>query len=214
MAGEAGVTEADYIMKVTAWPTQGSVAAWASNCLVDQFGRPIAGHMNIGPNAMGSSSDANLLVVMTHEMLHALGFASYRFDNFMNPSGQLYVPVKQTTLGSGSKTKRAWLLNSPRVVEAAREYFDCPTLEGLELEDNLEDGKPGSHWDERNLREEIMTPVADYGFGEPRISKMTLAVFHDMGVYFPNYAKARDSAYGKGQGCDFVNQPPSQRGDG
>lgn len=170
--------------------------------------------MNVGPGAMGSASDENLLVVMTHEMLHALGFASYRFDKFMAADGTQFVPVKQTTIGSGAARKSVWLMTSPRVVEAAREFFNCPSLEGLELEEFNENGQPGSHWEERNLGTEIMTPVADYGYGAPLISKMTLALFHDMGIYFPNYAKARDAAYGRGQGCAFVTEPPVQRGDG
>lgn len=155
-------------LPVTAWPTDGAVAAWASGCLTDQvavcarrhsfaslcaisptrvqYGRPIAGHMNFGPNAGGTSSEENLLVVAAHEMVllscvrwraltccalrqckfHALGFASYRFDNFMRPNGEQYKPVKQVTLGSNGATKTAWLITSPRVVAAAREYFNCP----------------------------------------------------------------------------------------
>ena len=72
----------DMVMKITAWPTDGNTLAWATFCLLDQFGRPIAGHMNFGPAALAKKSDPYLYNVMVHELFHALGFHSQRLDRF------------------------------------------------------------------------------------------------------------------------------------
>ena len=38
---------------------------------------------------------------------------------------------------SGEMTKTTYLMVTPRVVEEVRRHFDCPTLEGAELEDQV-----------------------------------------------------------------------------
>jgi leishmanolysin-like peptidase len=38
---------------------------------------------------------------------------------------------------------------TPKVVEEARLHFDCPTMEGAELEDQGGDGTALTHWEKR-----------------------------------------------------------------
>lgn len=45
-----GMPNTDMVLFATARPTTGTVIAYAGNCKEDQFGRPLAGHMNFGPN--------------------------------------------------------------------------------------------------------------------------------------------------------------------
>ena len=40
---------------------------------------------------------------------------------------------------SGEMRKTTYLMVTPRVVEEVRRHFDCPTLEGAELEDQVSD---------------------------------------------------------------------------
>ena len=41
------------------------------------------------------------------------------------------------------------LVSSPQVVTAVRNFFDCASMEGAEVEDDLGSGSAGSHWDQR-----------------------------------------------------------------
>lgn len=38
---------------------------------------------------------------------------------------------------------------TPRVVQEVRQHFNCPQLEGAELEDQGEDGTAITHWEKR-----------------------------------------------------------------
>lgn len=44
----------------------------------------------------------------------------------------------------------------PKVVEYARQYFDCPTLQGVELENEGSAATAGSHWERRILGDEVL----------------------------------------------------------
>jgi len=43
----------------------------------------------------------------------------------------------------------------PTVVQVGRIYFNCPTLDGVELENQGEAGSIGAHWDKRILLNEV-----------------------------------------------------------
>lgn len=43
----------------------------------------------------------------------------------------------------------------PKVVEYARAHFGCPTLEGVELENEGSEMSRGSHWERRILGDEV-----------------------------------------------------------
>jgi hypothetical protein len=70
------------------------------------------------------------------------------------------------------------MLVTPKVIDAAREHFGCPTLEGLELEDYGGAGTQGSHWERRLMMNEYMTGYSSYA---PVKSKLTLALLEDSG---------------------------------
>ena len=96
---------------------------------------------------------------------------------------------------------------TPRVLQAARDFFDCPTLNGAELENQIDDGCKfqGSHWEQRIFNNELMS---SYGQSTNRISPITLALFEDSGWYVANYSNADSFQYGMDwgykQGCEFV----------
>ena len=47
------------------------------------------------------------------------------------------------------------LIVLPKVVEFARSHFGCPTLIGVELENEGEPYSRGSHWERRVLGDEV-----------------------------------------------------------
>eukprot|EP01116_Phalansterium_solitarium_P003362 TRINITY_DN1417_c0_g1_i10.p1 TRINITY_DN1417_c0_g1~~TRINITY_DN1417_c0_g1_i10.p1 ORF type:complete len:329 (+),score=70.70 TRINITY_DN1417_c0_g1_i10:27-989(+) len=132
----------------------------------------------------------------------------YDFYNaFVGNDGRPYAAVlsKSTqtfTTPAGVKgTKNVVKIVTPRVAQAAREQFNCPTLDGLELEDYGGAGTTGSHWEMCQVGEEYMA-----GFSNPLmpISKLTLALFEDSGFYTVNYSNAEPLAWGRGAGCTFA----------
>eukprot|EP01138_Halocafeteria_seosinensis_P007114 gb/GECG01007275.1/.p1 GENE.gb/GECG01007275.1/~~gb/GECG01007275.1/.p1 ORF type:complete len:836 (+),score=89.12 gb/GECG01007275.1/:1-2508(+) len=90
-----------------------------------------------------------------------------------------------------------------------REYFNCSTLEGPDLENQPTRSCQilGSHWDERILATEIMSPIIT---NFPVLTDITLGFLEDSGWYLPNYtlsdALEKDIDFGFHQGCAFVNE--------
>lgn len=49
----------------------------------------------------------------------------------------------------GSVERSMQMIVTPRVREEVRAHFNCPNLEGAELEDQGEDGTALTHWEKR-----------------------------------------------------------------
>lgn len=50
---------------------------------------------------------------------------------------------------SGIMQRDVQMIVTPHVVQEVQEYFDCPDLEGAELEDQGEEGTALTHWEKR-----------------------------------------------------------------
>lgn len=123
----------------------------------------------------------SMVLTMIHEIMHIMGWSSGAFqywqDSRKTGDSKLYdVTTKTATLRGKSVT----LVTTPEVVKTARSYFNCNTLEGLELEDQGGSGTAGSHWDERVAREDLM--CGQIG-GYKGITELTAAFFEDSGWY-------------------------------
>lgn len=115
--------------------------------------------------------------------------------------------------------------------EEARRHFDCPILEGMELENQGGTGTELNHWEKRLLEVEFYTilsnPLLMVGVffylkykifffvfqneamtgshTQNRVfSRLTLAIMEDSGWYRANYSMAQKLDWGRGLGCDFV----------
>ncbi|EPY84655.1 leishmanolysin-like peptidase [Camelus ferus] len=96
-----------------------------------------------------------------------------------------------------------YLLVTPRVVDEARKHFNCPILEGMELENQGGMGTELNHWEKRLLENEAMTG----SHTQNRVlSRITLALMEDTGWYKANYSMAEKLDWGRGMGCDFVEK--------
>ena len=136
-----------------------------------------------------------LEALMLHELTHALGFTE---DIFTNDNY-----IDNIIMSKEIDHKVHYYIKSPKVVEFAQNYFNCLTLDGVEIEKN-EDGGPGSHWSSRILLGEYMT---DFSYSEEQaISGFTLALLEDLG-----YLKVKNKytgglmRFGKGKGCNFLS---------
>ena len=75
-------------------------------------------------------------------------------------------------------------INSTKVVEVAKKYYNCDSIKGVELEEFCGEQTLRSHWEGRILLGEYMNGVA-YN-EEVVISEFTLALLEDSGYYKAN----------------------------
>ena len=135
--------------------------------------------------------------VFLHELTHVLGFLEGIFPYF--PQGIENILMKKEIRG-----KERTLVKSPKVVERARKYFNCDSLEGLELEDQGGTGSNISHWEQRILLGEYMGAVIYQE--EMAISEFTLALLEDSGWYKAKYYTGGLFRFGKNKGCSFIQE--------
>ncbi|KAL5961561.1 Leishmanolysin-like peptidase [Taenia solium] len=103
----------------------------------------------------------------------------------------------------GTFRRKVHIVVTPTVLRFAREYFSCPHLEGVELENQGGIGVSLSHWEMRILGNELMTATYTNVF---RLSNLTLAFLEDTGWYLPNYSLAEHLAWGANRGCIFSTE--------
>eukprot|EP01116_Phalansterium_solitarium_P004836 TRINITY_DN15_c4_g1_i1.p1 TRINITY_DN15_c4_g1~~TRINITY_DN15_c4_g1_i1.p1 ORF type:complete len:787 (+),score=274.43 TRINITY_DN15_c4_g1_i1:247-2607(+) len=203
-----GIADADLFIFVTARPIIGSTVATAIACTYDGQKRAIAGHINFNPAHMSTSdSDAiSQIRVAIHELCHVLGYNSVGFSRFFDPNTNSHFAASQvmqnSTVSYGATPRQVLKIVTPNVVQAARNHFGCPTLDGLELEDGGAAGTAGQHWEKRILLNEYMTGTAS---PNPIVSNMTLAALEDSGWYKVDYTKAEHLDWGYQRGCSFVS---------
>ncbi|PWA76931.1 EGF-like, conserved site-containing protein [Artemisia annua] len=205
---EEGVADADLVLLVTTRPTTGNTLAWAVACERDQWGRAIAGHVNVAPRHLTAEQETLLSATLIHEVMHVLGFDPHAFTHFRDERKRRRSQVTEQAMDEklGRTVTRVVL---PRVVMHSRHHYGTysENFTGLELEDGGGRGTSGSHWEKRLLMNEIMTGSVDT---RSVVSKMTLALLEDSGWYQANYSMADHLDWGRNQGTDFVTAPCNQ----
>ncbi|XP_061923706.1 leishmanolysin-like peptidase isoform X3 [Entelurus aequoreus] len=210
---------------------QENIVAYAAYCqLESELDRPVAGYANLCPTMITSQPHEfeGMLSTVKHEIIHALGFSAGLFAFYRDDDGKPLTPRFASGLPAFNESQglyqwseavinsvsRLWdirggmivrhqvhLLVTPHVVEEARKHFDCPILEGMELENQGGVGTELNHWEKRLLENEAMTG----SHTQNRVfSRMTLAIMEDTGWYRANYSLAQTLKWGRGLGCDFV----------
>lgn len=210
-----------------------NIISYAAYCQQEaKMDRPIAGYANLCPNMISTQPQefVGMLSTVKHEIIHALGFSAGLFafyhDKDGNPLTSRFadgLPPFNYSLGLYQwsdkvvrKVERLWdirdnkrvphtvnLLVTPRVVDEARKHFNCPVLEGMELENQGGMGTELNHWEKRLLENEAMTG----SHTQNRVlSRITLALMEDTGWYKANYSMAEKLDWGRGMGCDFVRR--------
>jgi leishmanolysin len=186
----SGVPDADFVLYLAAGPmSTGSVIAWAGSCQLNSAGRSIVGRMGFNPQWLDGDADRESLIdTVVHEMLHALGFSPTFYKDFV-----------ETTYRRGKQV--SVLRNMPTVTSFAAMRFKCPSMDGVELEDELTSGI-GSHLERRLFDQDIMS-----GAGGGSISNIVLAVLGDLNVgYYPDYSHADKVGFGEYGGCSFMHE--------
>ena len=157
--------------------------------------QPLVGIVNI--NREVDYSKKNSLeyfeTLMLHEFTHILGFSRFYFINYFH---------NYLTKTDKYGIERVYI-NSTRVVNAGKKYFNCDSLEGVELENFGGSGLAGSHWEGRILLGEYMNSNV-YGL-DRAISELTLALLEDTGYYKANYYTGGLMQFGRNKGCEFLD---------
>ncbi|CAN6448012.1 unnamed protein product [Victoria cruziana] len=155
---EEGVAHADLVLLVTTRPTTGNTLAWAVACERDQWGRAIAGHVNVAPRHLTAEAETLLSATLIHEVMHVLGFDPHAFAHFRDERKRRRTQVTAQMMDEklGRVVTRVVL---PHVVMHSRYHYGAfsENFTGLELEDGGGRGTSGSHWEKRLLMNEIMT---------------------------------------------------------
>ena len=130
--------------------------------------------------------------ILVHEFTHILGFSKHFFEKYYH---NLFWKIDD--LGYNRT-----YLNSTKVVQVAKKYFNCEDIDGVELENQGGSGTSSSHWEARILLGEYMN---GYSYTEEQvISEFTLAVLEDSGYYKANYYTGGLMRFGKNKGCQFL----------
>ena len=161
--------------------------------------RPIIGVIYISNNiniTIGNI-DIYLKSIFLHQLTHILGF---HYDLFKYYPGGLDKTIK-TEKEERTKLEKKFI-KTKTVVEFAKKYFNCNTIDGVELENQNKFNH--SHWEARILLGEYMTssPYTP----EQAISEFTLALLKDSGWYEVNYYTGGLMRFGKNRGCDFLKK--------
>ena len=142
----------------------------------------------------------DISTLFLHQFTHILGFNKTIFNNLGLISKQ------ETKNRMNIATKIKLFFTGTKALTEARNYFDYPSLPGIELdESNGKEINDGSsiHWSERILLGDYMT--TRLYFTEQAISEITLSALEDLGWYKVNYYTGGLMRFGKNKGSAFFN---------
>ena len=171
-----GIADADLVLYVTHYNTgtcSGNVLAYAGPCASDQYGRPVAGNINVCPNFFSTTAWKEDVQTILHEMSHITIMLSGLWDEFRDSNGDI---IPESDVYEYSSNVGEYIIHSTKVSELVEEHFGCTTNagKGLPVVDNGFGTDIGSHWHSRYANMEVMNPTS-YG-GTIYYSKFTLAL--------------------------------------
>ncbi|KAI6065149.1 Leishmanolysin-like peptidase [Aix galericulata] len=163
---QEGVRDADFVLYVSALTTE----------------RPIAGYANLCPNMISTQAQefVGMLSTVKHEIIHALGFSAGLFAFYRDDDGKPLttryadgLPPFNESLGLYQ-----WSNKVVHKAEEARKHFNCPILEGMELENQGGMGTELNHWEKRLL--EVGANLRNGGgFGHVSLGRQLISPYCD-----------------------------------
>ncbi|KAF8569082.1 hypothetical protein P879_06802 [Paragonimus westermani] len=152
---------------------------WSCVPTAPAMNNPILGYVNLCTRAIVSDSGLNerAYSIFLHEIAHALGFSPTLYAFLRNENGEprtrrnpltqlpdlgfdsngLYTPG-QSTMGTvvriwksvkGTFNRKVKVLKTPMLLATAREHFNCPTLDGVDLENQGSESTAMAHFEKR-----------------------------------------------------------------
>lgn len=145
--------------------------------------------------------------VAVHEVTHALGFISSLYGYWKNEDDVWH---EEVSVSYTVRDKNVTAIATPNAVEKFNEQINCE--EGLypELEEYGGSGTAGSHWELRIGYNEYMV---GYAMEDMTVSKISLALFEDMGWYEVNWEMEQVLEFAYMQDCEIVTEKCAQKAD-
>jgi len=191
----------DYILfarfEINEFPA-GVLAAAMPILMHPDTNRPMSGLMMVSTSPSffnKANAEEYFSKIFIHELTHAFGFLNDAFAYF--PGGRA-----QTLLTKKVNNIDRTFIKTKKVIEVAKKYYGCNSIDGVEVEDQGTGGSAISHWESRVLLGEYMTSVTYED--EMVISDFTLALLEDSGWFKPNYYSGGLMRFGKNKGCQFL----------
>ena len=192
-------TNADLLIFVNIIHEHSSFLAFAAPCKFEPtYNRPVVGVITINETALRiSPTDLEIFVlVLVHESLHILVISPNLYGLY-NIEGQAVVKELRNT---PSGPMIAYKLRTPRIVDTARDHYNCSNLNSVYLEDEGSSASAGAHFEKIKFGNELMTSRIS---GYPVLSTFTFALMEDSGWYQVDHNKAQHLAFGNMAGCSF-----------
>jgi len=167
-----------------------NILASAAACLFDEGNhRPLAGIISLNPQAEINKRNIDLYMkrIFFHEFTHIL----------------IFHPTLLNKLGFITNINSISYINSPKVVEKAKQHFNCEDINGIPLENQGASASRGMHWESRYMLGDYMISTDYLDF---TISDITLALFEDSGFYQVDYYSGGLFKFGKNKGCKFFRE--------
>jgi len=98
-------------------------------------------------------------------------------------------------------------MDVPRLTEFAKKYFECDSLEGVEINSHTNDFVnfiAGSHFNSRMIRDDIMA-INTHRVNQ--LTEFTMYLLESTGWYKFDHDMVGVSLAGRGSGCGYVNEP-------
>ncbi|CAH8525673.1 unnamed protein product [Schistosoma turkestanicum] len=185
----------------------GSTLAYAGPCeMHPTTDRPIMGAINFCPQKMDIQEPGRTMLIGTaiHELAHAMGFSRSNFALMRDLEGRPLTPrdpksgrpkinregsydasentikriVRPWVTAAGSYIKPFLSFVTPALLAEGRKHYNCPNLDGIDIENEGGEGTAGSHFEKRTVGDETMAGVTGV---KTILSRLTLAFFTDSG---------------------------------
>jgi leishmanolysin len=195
---KSGVIPGDLLLFVSVRPLSGNVNAYANSCGLDKkTGRPVIGEIVINSAYLRIAYQEveRIRSSLMHEINHVLAFDSELYGYFPSGNGRLVTSAIDAS-SSGNVTRYTSVM--PDLVRFASEYFNCPALEGMPMEDGGGSMSINCHFDQSIIGNELMSPEA---YGRPTLSMLTIIFLNSTGWYQTDPSLAEDFDYNKEKGC-------------
>jgi len=196
---------ADYFIIFDSQADETSTVAVSKYCyLAAGTKRPLIAASILNRN-MVVESQGNVLLhekntyLLIHELMHTLGISANTFPLFLDETGATRTGHVKTRKLNGVTRM---LIDVPPLTERLRNFYGCPSIEGLYMENNGGMGTANSHFEKKFFVYETMSAGSIIG---KRISEFSLALLEGSGWYVPDYNYAEPYLFGQGKGCDFIN---------
>lgn len=128
------------------------------------------------------------------------------WTRFWNRNLEQIKPVGEVLLEQSS-SRYPFTVISPKVLEWAKNHFQCSTLKGLPLENGGSESTAGAHWDKLIVGNDMMNPSDFFNIVN---SGLNLALMEDYGHFKANYSMEEHLSWGYHVGCGAFSEDCSQ----